>query len=99
MAGNYSTFEDNKDLELVELVTSMCNTPIGTEWVEPPCVMDLVLGDTLLKLARIKFKGITDRPSSPVLLSPTRTWGLRKNGPQSETIYATADIILKMHIE
>jgi hypothetical protein len=57
MTGYYSTFEDNKDLELVTLLNNMSNTPIGTDWVEPPCVMDLVLGDTLLKLARIKFKG------------------------------------------
>ena len=98
-AGYYSTFEDNNDLELLLLVNNMCNTSVSSDWNEPACVMDLVLGDTLMKGARIKFKGIAESPSSPAFSSPARSWGSNKPCPLSETMYATADVILKMDIE
>ena len=96
-AGFLQAFKDRRDYALLERAPLSPLPSICEQWVDPPALIDLNLGDSLLRAAKIKF---TDFSQTTIRYETHRTPSTPSlKAPMLETLYGVGDIILRMETE
>ena len=97
-AGFKLSCDERGDAELLDKVKLSTEPLPPTGWIDPPSLIDLNLGDALLKSAKFKY---SDFSSTPILLSPPRAQApspVASRTPTQEILYGMGDSILKLEM-